>query len=207
MKYLFFIIVSLSISGCGTFGHISSPLNKNFLSEDSSDHIYVVKQSDSLWSIAKKYDISVSDLLSSNRNIQSNTIFPGDRLLIPASSKKVSQNFWKTPFKTDSFKYTADKWIIFYGAEGEPIHAINGGKVITAGSNIPGYGNSILLEHEDKFLSFYGHLMQILVKEGDSVSKGQVIALLGKTEASSPMLRFQLRHRNKLIDPSEINFD
>lgn len=206
MKYLFLVVIYVSISGCGTFGYISSPLNKNFLTEDSSDHIYVVKQSDSLWSIAKKYDISVSDLLSSNRNIQSNTIFPGDRLLIPASSKKVTQNFWQPPFKTDSYKYTADKWIIFYGAEGEPIHAINSGKVIAAGSDIPGYGNSILIEHEDKFLSFYGHLMQILVKEGDSISQGQVIALLGKTEAKSAMLRFQLRQRNKIVDPSEIKF-
>ena len=62
------------------------------------------------------------------------------------------------------------------------------------------------MEHENQYLSFYGHLKEILVNQGDNVLEGDAIATLGQTEAARPMLRFQIRHQGKPVDPKKIKF-
>jgi murein DD-endopeptidase MepM/ murein hydrolase activator NlpD len=85
---------------------------------------------------------------------------------------------------------------------GTDIHAAEAGKVAYAGNELKGYGNLILIRHSDKWVSAYAHADQILVRNGDQVRKGQVIAKAGKTGAvDQPQLHFELRQDSRPVDP------
>lgn len=194
------------IGGCQVISN-STEINRDIVKTLAlADYIYEVKEGDSLWSIAKKNNLSVKELLQSNPKIRSNTIYPGDMILITAASEFIQSIAWRSPLESNKKKQISDNWIFFYGTSGEPIRSIKAGTVVAAGSVIPGYGNIVLMEHENQYLSFYGHLKEILVNEGDNVLEGDAIATLGQTEAARPMLRFQIRHQGKPVDPKKIKF-
>ncbi len=87
------------------------------------------------------------------------------------------------------------------GAKGLLVNAAASGKVVYSGNALRGYGNLIIIKHNDKYLSAYGHNESILVKEGDVVKRGQAIARMGKTEASRVKLHFQIRVDGKPVNP------
>jgi len=206
LKPIFFLSTLFLIGGCQLINK-SDKINLNPVQTlDSSDYIYVVEEGDSLWGIAKENNLSIKELLQSNPKIRSNTIYAGDKIFIRAASELIQSNVWRSPLESNQKKQTSDSWIFYYGAIGEPIRNTKAGKVVAAGSVIPGYGNIVLMEHENQFLSFYGHLKEILVNEGDNISEGEAIATLGQTEAARPMLRFQIRYKGKPVDPKKIKF-
>jgi murein DD-endopeptidase MepM/ murein hydrolase activator NlpD len=85
---------------------------------------------------------------------------------------------------------------------GTDIFAVESGKVAYAGSELKGYGNLILIRHSNKWVSAYAHADQILVRSGDEVKKGQVIAKAGKTgSVDQPQLHFELRQDSRPVDP------
>ncbi len=85
---------------------------------------------------------------------------------------------------------------------GTPVRAAGDGEVVYRGSELDGYGNLILIKHEDGFVTAYAHNDAMLVKKGDRVRKGQVIAKVGQTgSASEPQLHFEIRQNLKAIDP------
>jgi murein DD-endopeptidase MepM/ murein hydrolase activator NlpD len=85
---------------------------------------------------------------------------------------------------------------------GTPIHAVESGTVAYAGSELKGYGNLILLRHENGWVSAYAHASELLVKRGDKVEKGQVIAKAGRSGGvTQPQLHFELRRQAKPVDP------
>lgn len=89
-------------------------------------------------------------------------------------------------------------------ARGAPVRAVDGGVVAYAGNEIRGYGNLVLVKHPNGFISAYAHLDSLLVKRGDTVSRGQVIAKVGTTGGvSEPQLHFELRRGQKAVDPRE----
>ena len=89
-------------------------------------------------------------------------------------------------------------------ARGAPVRAVEGGVVAYAGNEIRGYGNLVLVKHPDGFISAYAHLDSLLVKRGDTVSGGQVIAKVGTTGGvSEPQLHFELRRGKEAVDPRE----
>ena len=71
-----------------------------------------------------------------------------------------------------------------------------------AGSGIRGYGNLVIVKHSNALLSAYAHNRNIIVKEGDTVNKGQVIAEMGDSDADSVKLHFEIRQQGKPVDPS-----
>ena len=75
------------------------------------------------------------------------------------------------------------------------------GTVVYSGSGLRGYGNLIIIKHNDSYLSAYGHNSKILVHEGDSVSKGQKIAEMGNTDGGVVKLHFEIREKGKPVDP------
>lgn len=83
----------------------------------------------------------------------------------------------------------------------EPVHASAAGQVVYAGSNLRGYGQLIIIKHNTEFLSAYAHNSKLLVKEGDIVKAGQVIAETGDTESDRVMLHFEIRQGGKPVDP------
>ena len=85
---------------------------------------------------------------------------------------------------------------------GEPIHAAAGGTVSYAGNELKGYGNLILIRHDNGYITAYAHAQSIAVKRGDRVEKGQVIGLAGQTgDVDSPQLHFEIRRGVEPIDP------
>lgn len=88
------------------------------------------------------------------------------------------------------------------GRQGQAIRAAESGKVVYSGSGLIGYGKLIIVKHNDKFLSAYGHNEDIRVAEGDHVTKGQEIATMGVATDGKPLLHFEIRRDGKPVDPT-----
>jgi lipoprotein NlpD len=95
----------------------------------------------------------------------------------------------------------ANKGIDLAGKPGDPVNASAAGRVVYTGSAIRGYGQLVIIKHNDTFLSAYAHNSKILVKEGQTVAKGQKIAEVGATDADQPKLHFEIRRQGKPVDP------
>ena len=115
---------------------------------------------------------------------------PGIRLSWPAKGK-VTGEFSET-----------NKGIDIAGKVGEPVLAASDGKVVYAGNSLRGYGNLIIVKHDNTYLTAYAHNSKLLVKEGDTVRKGQKIAEMGDTDATSAKLHFELRVNGKPVNPT-----
>jgi lipoprotein NlpD len=87
------------------------------------------------------------------------------------------------------------------GRDGLEIHAAADGEVVYSGSGLIGYGQLIILKHNDSYLSAYGYNQSLRVAEGDQVKSGQVIALMGRGPGDRPLLHFEIRRDGKPIDP------
>jgi murein DD-endopeptidase MepM/ murein hydrolase activator NlpD len=86
--------------------------------------------------------------------------------------------------------------------EGTPVRAAESGIVAYAGSELKGYGNLILIKHDNNFVSAYAHNSELLVKRGDQIRRGQVIANSGRTgNVNAPQLHFEIRKGSDPIDP------
>ena len=95
-----------------------------------------------------------------------------------------------------------NKGIDISGSRGQAVKAAASGRVVYAGNALRGYGNLIIIKHNDDFLSAYAHNDRILVDEQDNVKAGQKIATMGSTGTSSNKLHFEIRYKGKSIDPT-----
>ncbi|MDK3157769.1 M23 family metallopeptidase [Kamptonema cortianum] len=88
-------------------------------------------------------------------------------------------------------------------AKGTPVKAAAAGTVMYAGSELKGFGNLLLLKHQDGWVTAYAHNSELLVKKGDNVKQGQQIAKSGTPEgdAEEPQLHFEIRKVKQPIDP------
>lgn len=100
-----------------------------------------------------------------------------------------------------TFSNGETKGIDIAGKLGDAVRASSGGRVVYAGAGLRGYGKLVIIKHDADFLSAYAHNDALLVKEGQTVKKGQTIAELGKTDADRPKLHFEIRRRGKPVDP------
>lgn len=87
------------------------------------------------------------------------------------------------------------------GKLGDPVAAARGGVVVFSRSGLNGYGNLIIIKHDDTYLTAYAHNNELLVKEGARVEKGQVIAKMGSTDSDRVKLHFEIRQHGKSVDP------
>ena len=88
--------------------------------------------------------------------------------------------------------------------EGTPIKAADDGVVAYAGNELKGYGNLVLIRHSNGFVSAYAHASELMVKRGDSIKRGQVIAHAGQTgSVTSPQLHFEIRKGSTPVDPTQ----
>jgi len=94
-----------------------------------------------------------------------------------------------------------NKGVDIAGNPGDPVRAAAGGNVVYAGSGLLGYGNLIIVNHNEHYLSAYAHNRKILVQEGEDVKAGQVIAELGSSGADRPKLHFEIRKNGNPVDP------
>ncbi len=89
------------------------------------------------------------------------------------------------------------------GEMGQAILASAGGRVVYTGSGLRGYGNLVIIKHNNTYLSAYAHNRSVLVKQGDTVARGQKIAEMGSSDASRVMLHFEIRRLGKPVDPTK----
>lgn len=87
------------------------------------------------------------------------------------------------------------------GESGAPVRAAADGVVVYSGAGLVGYGELIIVKHDDAWLSAYGHNRSRMVNEGALVKAGQQIAVMGRTGAPRDMLHFEIRHNGKPVDP------
>ena len=88
--------------------------------------------------------------------------------------------------------------------EGTPIKAADDGVVVYAGNELKGYGNLVLIQHTNGFVTAYAHASELMVKRGDTVKRGQVIAHAGQTgNVTSPQLHFEIRKGSTPVDPTQ----
>lgn len=79
------------------------------------------------------------------------------------------------------------------GQLGQEIRAAGPGRVVYSGSGLLGYGQLVIIKHNDTYLSAYGHTQEVIVREGDDVSGGQRVATMGPGPQGAPMLYFEIR--------------
>ncbi len=104
----------------------------------------------------------------------------------------------RTEFKAATPNRTG---LIISATLGEPVRAAAGGKVVYAGSGLIGYGKLVIVKHNETYLSAYGHNRELLVGEGDTVTRGAVIARVGEGPERQPGLHFEIRRNGKPVDP------
>ncbi len=99
------------------------------------------------------------------------------------------------------FDESANKGVDIAGKPGEPVYAAASGRVTYVGSGIRGYGNLVIIMHDNDYISAYAHNRKILVKEKQRVDRGQKIAELGDSDANQPKLHFEIRRKAMPVDP------
>lgn len=191
---------------------------------------HLVKQKESLHRIAKMYDVGILNLLDYN-SINSYDLKPGMKIWLVAGKtevasiqKPVEKKIPEVDHQTSVQKrvdlflpakgvVTSEfgirngrphKGIDISASVGEPIYAALDGKVAYVGTQ-RGYGNVIILEHDNYVMTVYAHNESNLVRLGETVKKGQPIGTLGKTGSTTgPHLHFEYRVRGKAINPRNV---
>lgn len=102
---------------------------------------------------------------------------------------------------TAGFSDPTNKGVDIAGKKGEPVFASAGGKVVYIGEGLRGYGKLVIVKHNNTYLTAYAHNDTILVKEQQSVVKGQKIAEIGNSGSDSTKLHFEIRRSGKPVDP------
>jgi lipoprotein NlpD len=102
------------------------------------------------------------------------------------------------------FEEGRSKGLVISGKAGDPVYAAADGRVVYAGSGLRGYGNLVIVKHNATYLTAYAHNQTLLVKEDQSVRRGQKIAEMGSTDAERVQLHFEIRKQGKPIDPARL---
>jgi len=214
MRRACLVAVALAVTACS-----------NPTSWQPDEHI--VRRGETLFSIAWRYGKDPKDLARWNRLGDGSLIYPGQviRLLPPAGSRaaapappRPAQSHPLPPLPTEppprwewptrgrvgvefGGKPGTGTGILIDGREGQPIHAAAQGRVVYAGSGLIGYGQLIIIKHNDTYLSAYGYNASLLVAEGETIKKGQRIATMGEGPESKARLHFEIRRNGKPVDP------
>jgi lipoprotein NlpD len=97
-----------------------------------------------------------------------------------------------------------NKGLVFTGKAGDPVLAAADGRVVYAGSGLRGFGNLVIVKHNNSYLTAYAHNQTLLVKEDQAVRRGQRIAEMGSSDAERVQLHFEIRRLGKPIDPARL---
>ena len=183
--------------------------------------MYIVKKGDSLWKIAEYIGVKLENLIQSNNILNPDKIFVGQKLRVPENQSREdyqlasrSQNItyiwpvlgrisseygWRLhPINKNQHYHTG---IDIAVPTGTPVYAAADG-IVEYSAWSGGYGFLVIIRHRDNSLTYYGHNYDLLVKEGESVSQGKIIAFSGESGlATGPHLHFEIRKNNKHIDP------
>lgn len=123
---------------------------------------------------------------------------------VPEAPLKVSNSGWAWPVQgplLSRFVSGKTKGIDIGGSRGQKVYAASKGSVVYAGSGLIGYGELVIIKHDDTFISAYGHNQKLLVREGQQVKAGQEIAEMGASGTDHVKLHFEIRRNGDPVDP------
>ena len=125
---------------------------------------------------------------------------------LPAATSPDEEIAWIWPTEGSvlaGFDEAKNKGLDIGGAAGAPVVAAADGRVVYVGAGLRGYGNLIILKHNNTYLTAYAHNQSLLVKEDQNVRKGQKIAEMGSSDADRVKLHFEVRRQGKPVDPAK----
>ena len=181
---------------------------------------YTVRQGDTLWAIALKTGVRVEDLAAAN-GIRGDRLQIGQKLVIPTAAPAAPRSLRPPQALRGSRREMAYLWpargvvtsrfgtrwrrhhtgVDIAAPRGTPIHAARDGRVVRVGW-YGGYGLMVVLDHGDGMETWYGHASAVLVRVGQEVRRGQVIARVGCTGAcTGPHVHFEVRVRGEPVNP------
>jgi lipoprotein NlpD len=191
---------------------------------------HIVRRGETLFSIAWRYGKDQAALARWNQLGDGSLIYPGQviRLTPPSGSNSrtsASNNRRPTPpplpkvpteppppwsWPTEGAvsvrfggKPGTGTGILINGKAGQTVRAAASGSVVYAGSGLIGYGQLIILKHNDTYLSAYGYNASLLVKEGEKINKGQRIATMGEGPERKARLHFEIRRNGQPVNPQQ----
>jgi lipoprotein NlpD len=196
----------------------------------SSATVHQVRRGETLWSIARRYGVTVDALVHENRISDMTQIEVGQRLMIPQRGSVAPQPaavplpvqvFHGEPVRSgaaEEFTWPVQgKVIAIFGTRwrgrvnkgidvqaraGTEVRAARSGKVSFVHEELPGFGKTIILEHAEGFASVYAYVGEILVRQDEWVNQRQVIARVGETGRTQvPALHFEIRRNQKAQNP------
>ena len=191
---------------------------------DHSSDQHIVRKGETLFSIAWRYGKTTDELARWNRLGDGSLIYPGQVLRLTAPGNAAAARTtaakplpsiptqappawaWPTSGRINVVfggKPGTGTGVLINGKAGQPVYAAASGSVVYAGSALIGYGQLIILKHNDTYLSAYGYNASLLVKEGQSIKKGQQIATMGEGPERKPRLHFEIRRNGKPVDPKK----
>ena len=125
----------------------------------------------------------------------------------PAARDNEDEPAWAWPASgavVAGFDENRQKGLAITGKAGDPVLAAADGRVVYAGSGLRGYGNLVIVKHNNTYLTAYAHNQALLVKEDQVVRRGQKIAEMGASDAERVQLHFEIRRQGKPIDPARL---
>jgi lipoprotein NlpD len=126
----------------------------------------------------------------------------------PAASRDGDDDLsWSWPAQGSvlaAFDEVRNKGVAISGKAGDAVLAAADGRVVYAGSSLRGYGNLVIIKHNETFLTAYAHNQALLVKEDQPVKRGQKVAEMGSSDAERVQLHFEIRRKGKPVDPLKL---
>ena len=125
------------------------------------------------------------------------------RTAAPSTDKEINWLWPTNGVVLAGFDEVKNKGLDIGGAAGDPVLAAADGRVVYVGAGLRGYGNLIILKHNNVYLTAYAHNQTLLVKEDQAVTRGQKIAEMGSSDADRVKLHFEVRRQGKPVDPAK----
>lgn len=185
---------------------------------------HVVRRGETLYAIAERYGRTPAELARWNRLGDGSLIYPGQviRLVPPGAASAAAPRPSRTlpPIPDEpapGFEWPTDgnisvnfggkpgtgTGVLIDGRHGQAVRAAAPGSVVYAGGGLIGYGQLIIIKHNETYLSAYGYNASLLVREGQAVNKGQQIATMGEGPERKPRLHFEIRRNGNPVNPRQ----
>ena len=215
---LFLVIITV-LAGCSHARYSYTP-----------GQSHVVRSGETLSTIAFRYGKDYRDLARWNGLGDGSLIYPGQvirltgpsggtatgrsareapspkRVMPPPANDPSPRWVWPTSGRVVAEfdeKQGAGTGLAIAGRAGQPVRAAASGRVVYSGGGLIGYGQLIIVKHNDTYLSAYGHNASLLVREGEIIKQGQRIATMGEGPGQLPRLHFEIRRNGKPVNPRQ----
>ncbi len=157
---------------------------------------YEVQRGETLWGVAHDFGIDVNTLASANRLPDPTRVEPGQRLFIPTPPTASQRFLWPARGRSHAAAHAGQGGVLIQAAQGSFVRASRSGRVAVAANDLAGFGKTIILDHQDGYVTVYAGLEQLLAQVGADVRQGIPIGRLGKRP-----LYFEIRQGIKAQDP------